>query len=81
MPGIHNFIAKVRETSFVATGPRRKRDRTVLLPENIQSVGESMHWNLSTSTHHRPHDSIIPGTSLYRNDLGMTSYKSNWFKS
>ena len=78
MPGICKFIAKVRETGFIVNTPRRDHARTVLTPENIEALFDSVRESLINITHHRSHELNISRTSLLLNfekDLGMTPYK------
>ena len=52
MPGVRNFVAKVRETCFIVDEPRCERACIVRTPDNIEAVAEAVRQSPSISTCH-----------------------------
>ena len=64
MPGIRNFIGKVREPGFIVDELTSERVRIVGAPENIDTIAESVLEN--PSTRHRSQELNISRISLRR---------------
>ena len=77
-PYVCYLVKKLKETGILIDKPKREKRKTVLPPENIADVVESVCGALSTSIHRRSQQLNISETSLRRilhKDLGMTTYK------
>ena len=71
-------MKKVNETDILIDKPKRAKPKTVLTPENIAAVAESVREAPSTSIHRCSQQFNISETSLRRilhKDLCMTTYK------
>ena len=68
-------VKKVKEIGILIDKWKREKPKTVLTPENITAVIESVGEALSTSIHRRSQQLNISGTSLRRilhKDFGIT---------
>ena len=77
-PYVRYLVKKVKETVILIDKPKREKPKTVLTPENIAAVAESVSEAPSTSIHRRSQQLNISETSLRRilhKELDMTPYK------
>ena len=68
----------MKETDILIDKSKREMPKTVLTPENVAAVAESVREMRSTSIHCRPQQLNISEASLRRifyKDLGMMPYK------
>ena len=75
---VRYLVKKVKETGILIDKPKRKKPKTVRIPENIAAVADSVCEAPSTTIQRRPQQLNISETSLRRilhNGLSMTSYK------
>ena len=60
---VHYLVKKVKETAILIDKPKREKPKTVLTPENIAAVAESLCGASSTSIHLRSQQLNISETS------------------
>ena len=78
-PYVRYLVEKVKKTGILIDKPKRKKPKTVLTPENITAVAESVPEAPSTSIHHRFQLLNVSETSLGRillKGLYMTPYQA-----
>ena len=76
-PYVCYLVKNVKETGILIDKPKREKPKSVLTPENIAAVTESVCAAPSTSIHRCSQQLNISQTSLRRilhKDLGMTPY-------
>ena len=77
-PYVRYLVKKVKESGTLIDKPKCEKRKTVLTPENIAAVAESMCESPSKSIHRRSQHLNISETSLRRilhKDLSTTPYK------
>ena len=77
-PYFRYLVKKVKETGILIDKPKREKPKTVLTPENITAVAESVCEAATTLIHRRSQQLNISETLLRRilhKDLGVTPYK------